>query len=201
MPLIYLCIIATLLIGSIGRGQPTTAPTTKPASTQAAKGPMETAAELAGFFAAHGVWSVSDGETLVPFVAYETAGGKRQMNRLVSNRVEEGAARGREWLEKNPDHAVRAVHVFDGFITLKSGKTDALILTVRDYTNGEAEITIAVPYRSAKDAKGFAVHRPKFLGFKGAEPDWQKVGEALWLGIARHEFGAAVWNKHLDESK
>ena len=40
-----------------------------------------------------------------------------------------------------------------------------------------------------------------FLGFKGSEPDWQKIGEALWVGIGKHEKGAEVWNKHLDESK
>lgn len=162
---------------------------------------MEAATELAGFFAAHAVWSVSDGETLIPLVAYETFDGKRQINRLVSERVEDGAARGREWLAKNPDGVARAVVVFDGYITLKTGKTDALIVLIRDYTQGEAEITMAVPYRPANDPKGFVVHRPKFLGFKDTEPDWQKVSSALWAGIARHEKGAEVWNKHLDESK
>jgi hypothetical protein len=57
---------------------------------------MEAATELAGFFAAHAVWSVSGGEILIPLIAYETADGKRQMNRLVAERVEEGAARGKE---------------------------------------------------------------------------------------------------------
>jgi hypothetical protein len=147
------------------------------------------------------VWSVNDGEILIPLVAYETTDGKRQMNRLVTERVEEGAARGKQWLAKNPDGASRAVLIFDGFITLPSGKTDALIVTIRDYTQGEGEITVAVPYRPARDPKGFAVYRPKFLGFKGPEPDWQKVGEALWKGIDKHEKGAEVWNKRHDESK
>ena len=201
MRLEHLTLIAFLVIGSVAHGQPAPAPSTQRATTRDAKGLMEAAIELAGFFAAHAVWSVSDGATLIPLVAYETADGKRQMIRLVTDRVEVGAARGKEWLAKNPEHAARAVLVFDGFIPLKTGKTDALIITVRDYTKGEAEITMAVPYRPASDAKGFAVHRPKFLGFKGAEPDWQKVGEALWVGIAKHEKGAEVWNKHLDESK
>ena len=33
---------------------------------------LEHAMELAGFFAAHAVWSVSDGETLVPIGGVET---------------------------------------------------------------------------------------------------------------------------------
>jgi hypothetical protein len=86
-------------------------------------------------------------------------------------------------------------------MTLKSGKTDALIVTIRDFTQGEAEITMVVPYRPAHDAGGFAVHRVKFVGFKGPEPDWDKLAEALWVGIAKHEKGAEVWNEHLDESK
>jgi hypothetical protein len=162
---------------------------------------MEAATELAGFFAAHAVWSVSDGATLIPLVAYETADGKREMMRFVSERVEEGAARGKEWLAKNPIGAARAVLVFDGFITLSGNRMDALIVTIRDYTSVEAEVTMAIPYRPAGDAKGFAVHRPKFLGFKGAEPDWQKLGEALWVGVDKHEKGAEVWNKHLDQDK
>lgn len=170
-------------------------------AAQPSKGSMQAAAELAGFFAAHAVWSVSDGETLIPLVGYETADGKRQMHRLVAERVEDGAARGKAWLAKPPEPAVRAVLVYDGYITLKTDKMDALLVTLRDYTHGEAEITIAVPYRPASHAKGFAVHRPKFFGFKGAAPEWQAIGTALWAGIAQHDKGAAVWNKHLDESK
>jgi len=162
---------------------------------------MTAASDLAGFFAAHAVWCVSDGETLIPFVAYEHADGKRQLNRLVTERVEDGAAKGKEWLAKNPEGAARAVLIFDGFITLKGDRIDALIVTVRDYTLGDAELTIAVAYRSAKDPNGFAVYRPKFIGFKGDQPDWQEVGQSMWAGIAKHEKGAKVWNDHIDESK
>ena len=80
-------------------------------AAQATKGSMQAAAELAGFFAAHAVWSVSDGDTLIPLVGYETADGKRQMNRLVADRLEEGAVRGKAWLAKPPEPAVRAVLV------------------------------------------------------------------------------------------
>jgi hypothetical protein len=161
---------------------------------------MQAAAQLAGFFAAHGVWSICDGESLIPLAGYERADGKRQLIRFASDRLEEGVARGNEWLVNNPDDAQRAVLIYDGRITLKTGKTDALVITIRDHTQAESEITMAVPYRPATDAKGFAVHRPKFLGFKGTQPDWQTVGEALWQGIAQHEKGAETWNQYLDES-
>jgi hypothetical protein len=184
-----------MLVTFACRREPSKSPATK-------DGPnMETVSEMAGLFAAHAVWSVSDGEILIPIVAYESLDGNRQMIRLVTDRVEEGVARGMEWMAKNPERVSRAVLIYDGFITLKSGKTDALIVTARDYTLGISEVTLAVPYRSKNDPNGFAVHRPKFLGFKGEEPDFQKLGEALWRGIAKHEKGAEAWNSHLDESK
>jgi hypothetical protein len=162
---------------------------------------MVEAAELAGFVAAHSIWCVRDGETLIPLVAYETPDGDRTMKRLESESMEESVERGKAWMAANPDHAVRAVLVFDGYLTLETDKLDALIVTIRDYTLGDAEITMAVPYRPAGDAEGFAVYRPKFLGFGGSEPDWQTVGDALWRGIEGHPQGFETWNKHVDESK
>lgn len=162
---------------------------------------MDAVAELAGFFAAHAVWCVSDGESLIPFAAYDTPGGKREMVRFAADRLENGVAAGKEWIAKNPEHASRAVLVFDGFVTLTSGKTDAIAITARDFTQGDAELTIAVPYRPATNSKGFAVHRPKFLGYKGAEPNFEQLAEALWRGVAKHEKGAEIWNAHLDESR
>jgi hypothetical protein len=36
---------------------------------------VEAVAEPAGFFAAHGIWCVSDGGALVPMLAFERPGG------------------------------------------------------------------------------------------------------------------------------
>lgn len=162
---------------------------------------MDETIEFSGYFAAHAVWSVSDGETLIPLVAFETPDGKRQMKRLVAKRIEDGVAQGKEWMATNPDGAVRAVLIYDAFITLERGRTDALVVTARDFAHGNMEMTLAVPYRAASDSKGFAVHRPKLLDFKGTAPDANRLTQALWRGIAKHEKGAAVWNAHLDESE
>ena len=161
---------------------------------------MEAATELAGYFTAHAICSVCYGETLIPLVACETADGKRQLHAMASERLEEGAEQGLEWLATNPEHAKRAVLVYDGFLTLEDDRFDALIVIIRDYTLGEAEMTIAVPYRPSTEEEDFTVHRPKFIDFKGVDPDWEKIGQALWLGIEKHEEGAEVWNEHLDES-
>lgn len=163
---------------------------------------LETATEMTGFFAAHAVWCVSEGETLIPFAGFETHVQGRSLLRFASERIEEGVAAGKARLANNSGAAARAVLIFDGFIPLESGKTDALILAVRDFTQGDAGMTWAIPYRPAGASSGFAVHRPKMLPKTELDPSTcEGLGRALWKGIAQHEKGAAVWNANLDESR
>jgi len=158
-------------------------------------------AELAGFFAAHAVWCVCEGETLIPLAGYENADG-RHVVRFEGERLEAGVESGRRWMMANPKAALRAVLVFDGYVPLPGGKTDALILEAREYGPSDMRMTIAVPYRHASSPSGFAVHRPKFLAVSGpGHADDVALGEALLCGAASHEKGAAVWNAHLDESR
>ena len=156
-------------------------------------------AELAGFFAAHAVWSMSEGEVLVPILGFEQADGTRSLLRLMADELQEAVAQGEAWLGENPEKASRAVLVFDGYITLKSGKIDALVIKARRFSPARASFTLAIPYRPASHRKGFAVHRPKFLEIAEDQPV-EQIGEALFRGVDQHEQGASVWNAHLDES-
>ena len=162
---------------------------------------MEQTAELAGLFAAHAIWCVSDGDTLIPMLAFEGAGGTQEMHRLVTENLEDGVAQGKEWLAANPESASRAVLIYDGFIPLESGKTDALILEAVEFHPERRSLTMAVPYRHAESPEGFAVYRPKFLGFEGPEPSYEVLGAAFFRGVDQHEKGAAVWNANIDQSK
>jgi hypothetical protein len=158
-------------------------------------------AELAGFFAAHAVWSVSEGETLTPILAFETADGERRLQRLVTDELQEAVEEGQRWLAENPPSASRAVLVFDAFVTLEDGRSDALVVEAHDYGRRKASFTVALPYRPAHRSEGFAVHRPKFLEIEGPEQDIEKLVEAFFRGVDQHQKGAAVWNSHLDESR
>jgi hypothetical protein len=161
---------------------------------------VQQAIRLAGFFAAHGVWSVADGETLIPMYAFETAEGARHMARYATEEPEAGVGEARARLALNPDEARHAVMVHDGYITLPSGRTDALILAVRDYVNDLA-MTLAIPYRNAAHPQGFAVHRPKFLDWRGdSEPDYEVLGESFFAGVEEHEMGDRLWQAKLDDS-
>ncbi len=157
--------------------------------------------ELAGFFAAHAIWCVSDGSTLTPMLAYETSDGSRELHRLVMDRIEDAVVKGREWLETNPAQAVRAVLVYDGFITLQTGKTDALLVEGRLFQTMPQSFIMAVPYRHASSPNGFAVYRPKFLSFTSEPPSRTELATAFFRGVEKHEKGAAVWNQHLDASR
>jgi hypothetical protein len=161
---------------------------------------MELAVRLAGFLAAHAVWCVSDGDMLIPLMGLETLDGKRQMHRFMAERIEEGVRQGQDRLARNSDGASRAALVYDGFITLPTGKIDALLVDIRDYGSPLRSLLMAVPYRPVNSQQGFAVHRPKFLSFTGPEPDFQAVGSAFFQGVDSHDKAAPVWSRNLDES-
>lgn len=166
---------------------------------------MEQTATMAGFFAAHGIWSVSEGESLIPLLGCESADGERTMQRLIADDIADGARMGQESLRDNTNGAARAVLVCDAFITLDSvpgtGRTDALIVEAVHYGPHRQSLTLAVPYRPAGSAQGFAVHRPKFVDISGVpEAEQESLADAFFAGVDSHEEAAAIWNAHLDES-
>ncbi len=171
---------------------------------------MRSALRLAGFFGAHAVWSVCDGEDLVPIAAAETDSGERTMNRFVCETLQEGAKRAQAWATDNPEKLQRTVAICDGYITLASGKTDALLLTVCLFERRrlgflkpalQRRLVMAIPYRSARSNEGFAVFRPKFLEFDGPEDELDVLADAFFQGVDQHEQGAANWNARIDESQ
>lgn len=161
---------------------------------------LETAA-LAGFFAAHGIWSVSDGATLIPLLGYEHADGRRGMDRFVLDDLAAGARAGQEALRGNPYHAVRAALVVDAYVHLETGRTDALIVDAVEYGRTPRSLRVAVPYRPKLSPQGFAVHRPAFIEIVGVDrQEHRAVVDAFFGGVDAHEPAAAVWRAHLDES-
>ena len=162
---------------------------------------MERAAELAGFFAAHGIWCVADGETLVPMLAQESASEERNMLRFAAESLEDGVSQAQAHLQSNPDQSDRAALVYDGYITLPTGRTDALYVVIRSYVAPVATLTMAVPYRNADAPNGFAVHRPKFIEWQGeSDPDYQALGQAFFRGVDSHGEASIFWAEHSDDS-
>lgn len=160
---------------------------------------MLATAELAGFFAAHAVWSVSDGVTLTPILGIEGPAGTRELRRLGADELSEAVGQGKKWLAENPERVARAVLVYDAFMTLESGRTDALMIEARRFVPESFAFTMAIPYTPPKGRAPFAVHKPKLLHVTAAEDDIDDLIEAFFNGVGQHEQGADIWDRHLDE--
>jgi len=157
---------------------------------------MITASKLAGLFAAHAIWNVSDGGTLVPMLAYTTADGERHLERFLGAPLPWG----KDKLDSNEMDANDAVLLYDGRISLGEKKVDAIIIELRAYFAPESEAVIAVPY-TPKASGEFRVHKPKLLAWKNCDDfDTNAALQAFFEGIDGHEKGASIWNDCLDES-
>jgi hypothetical protein len=162
---------------------------------------MITASKLAGFFAAHAIWCVSDGETLIPMLAYTTEKGERNMERFAADDLGTSVAQGRQKLEANPMNATDAALLSDGRITLPDGKVDAIIVEIRAYFSPKSEAVIVVPY-TPKSSGRFRVHKPKLAAWKNCDDfDRDAMFQNFFAGVDEHEKGARIWNASLDQSK
>jgi hypothetical protein len=162
---------------------------------------MISAAKLAGFFAAHAIWSVSEAATFNPMLAYTTDDGKRQMERLIADDAPEAVEFGKRKIAENEMDANDAVLLFDGRIPVGTEKLDAVIIELKAYFSPDSEAVIAIPYTPHSSGE-FRVHKPKLLVWENcAEFDMEQAIQSFFEGVEEHKEGAAIWNEYLDESK
>jgi hypothetical protein len=163
-------------------------------------GDFDQAATLAGYFVAHGVWSISDGASVIPMVADEGDHG-RSFRKFVCEDSGASARQAEEWLEDNPAGAQRAVLVVDGFADLDGVRRDALIAHVIEYGPPRRSLHIVLPYRPRAALGGFAVHAPRFGGAEGMDGiDIGSLGRAFFAGVVAHTVAGPIWTEHLDDS-
>jgi hypothetical protein len=163
---------------------------------------MITASKLAGFFAAHAIWCVSDGETLIPMLVYTKADDERKMERLmIDDDLEASVAYGKKRLESNEMDAIDAVLLYDGNIPIGREKVDAIIIEMRAYFSPDSEAVMAIPY-TPKSFGSFRVHKPKLLAWTNCDDfDMNAALQSFFEGVDGHKQGAKIWNDCLDESK
>lgn len=166
---------------------------------------MITAFKLAGMFAAHAIWSVSDNGTdpMSPMFVYTQEDGQRKMIRLISDTFESSVQKGRELLESNEMDANDGALLYDGRITIEGTKIDAILIAIRTYFSPGSEALLAVPYTPKKSFfSRFRVHKPKVLEWKNCDDfDVNRALDSFWEGVDSHEQGSKVWKKALDQSK
>lgn len=163
---------------------------------------LEDVAKLAGFFTAHAVWCLFDGEPLVPLFGFTRSFTSREFTRLEQPSLEDAVAAGQSLLV-NPDPSlIAAVLVYDGYVTLPKGRYDALVIQARDYRRpGQSEgFEMVLPYRAKNDPQGFAVHRPKFVDLADSENRSLPLSTAFFHGVNQHREAAPIWRDATDDS-
>ncbi len=162
---------------------------------------MITAFHLSGYWAAHAVWSVSDGETLVPMFACK-ADDDIKMMRLVTETFEEAVEYGKTLLDSNETDADDAALLYDGYIDVGSEKLDAILIEIRSYFSPDSRAVLAIPYTPKSNSSEFRVHKPKVFDWQNCDDfEMDAVLESFFEGVYSHEEGAKIWNESLDESK
>lgn len=164
---------------------------------------MKAVAEQAGYLSAHAIWCVSDGEPLIPLIGAELEGGKQTLLRFLDEeKLERAVEKAKEHFLANQQRAVLATLIYDGYVTLPDGKTDALVVEGRAFCEPPVVLRMLVPYRSSEHPDGFAVFRPKFLELSGPDSeDPEALGQAFFAGVDSHEKGADVWNRYMDQGR
>jgi len=161
---------------------------------------MITAFELAGYFASHAIWSVSESsEPFTPMLASAGESG-RKMQRFVSEDLQGSVEKARAALEANDGDAWDGVLLFDGRIPIGDKKYDAVIIELRSYAFPGAEATLAVPYTPLSSGR-FKVHKPKLLQWHECDDfDQTAAIQAFFNGVDAHAEGSKVWTAALDQS-
>lgn len=161
---------------------------------------MIEAVELAGFLAAHAIWCVSDGETLIPMLGF-CRDGERHMERLAHDSIERGVEIGKNRLGMNIMNAEHAVLLYDSYMTLGAMRLDTIMIEIRDYELPGAKVEVGIPY-SPRSTGNFRVHRPKIVEWQECEEfDLKDTFERFFAGVQQHPQGSKIWNETLDESK
>lgn len=154
---------------------------------------MIVASKVAGFFAAHAIWSLSSSDTFGPMLAYVLEDGERKMDRLTGHDVGAAIDAARQRLVSNEMDANDAVLLYDAFIPYKGERKPAVIMEMRTYFAPDAEAKIAVPY-TPRETGEFAVHNPAILEWKGCEDFDKKANiNSFFEGVQEHKQGATVW--------
>ncbi|HQR06813.1 MAG TPA: hypothetical protein PLN21_08330 [Gemmatales bacterium] len=163
---------------------------------------MSAVAEYAGFLAAHNIERVSQGNEVVPMLAYEGSDGMREVVKLPEP-LDKGLAMGTKWLHSNPENANHAVIVFNGSVVLDDKDVDAVICKAVQYQPEPVSFKVAVPYSRTENPPEFKVYRIKLLDYEGSEsePQFDPLVHAFFEGVEKNEDGADVWFNNMDQSK
>lgn len=150
-----------------------------------------------GFFAAHGIWQVQDGENVIPLLSVQK-NNVRNFERYEGESYEQALDKAKTAIKKKANDFSYSLLAYDGFITLNDEKHEAIIIEATDSTTPNSTISMAVPYRSAKSELGLAIYKPKVLS--STTPDLNLFLNDFWKGAESHTKAIEFWDKYSDQS-
>lgn len=154
---------------------------------------MKDVLKMAGHAAAHAIWSISEGETLIPILSNLKDNGQTTMSRFMMGSAEAMAAGNKKAKEFEPDDKGTAF-IFDGYAHLDSGRVDSLIIDVNFAPDSQKSLRYMIPYRHATHKDGFAVHRLKICNVSGfSASDAQQISDSFFDGLESHQQGNKIW--------
>ncbi|MCL1035698.1 hypothetical protein L2750_00805 [Shewanella submarina] len=158
---------------------------------------MKEVAEHAGRNLGHAIWSIEDGETLIPMLITVDRDGKAMMERLIYE-TDAASAKAQGKLDNPSPEDAGIVFITDTNLQMGEDKSEALVVEI-GFIPSDAEqrkLTVAVPYRNAKEAEGFKIGRLKVIGLEGIErEELDSVMQAFFDGITSHPQGSEIWNR------
>ncbi len=154
--------------------------------------------ELAGFFTAHAVWTVSLSQgPLAPILVTEDEGGRSMTRFDKESSMELAVAKAQKLLDSNSAEADRGILLYDAFVTLDEQRCDAIIVQGIDHDSGLLKLEIVQPYRPPNAPGGFAVMQPKVSFPEGRVKDTDSLIEAFFSGLDSHEEGGPLWSQSI----
>ena len=161
---------------------------------------MIATSEIGGFFAAHAVCYLAEGQPVKPMLAH-MRGEDRGMSELDFATPTEAVEAGRKQLDANANNGAEAALVYDAVLNADGVKQDALFVEMRTYASPQSKAIVAVPYTPSATG-AFRVHKPRLLLWEKCESfDEHAMFASFFAGMQRHPQGAAIWNAALDETK
>ncbi len=154
--------------------------------------------ELAGFFTAHAVWTVSLQQGPLSPILVTEEDGERSMTRFdKESSMEAAVAKAQKLLENNSAEASRGILLYDAFVTLDDGRCDAIILKGVEHMTGALKMEIIQPYRPPGAPGGFAVMQPKVSFPEGQVEHAEELIESFFEGLDSHEEGGPLWTQSI----
>jgi hypothetical protein len=154
--------------------------------------------QLAGFFTAHAVWTVSLQQGPLPPMLVTELEGERSLTRFgKESSMEVAVAKAQKLLDNNEARAERGIILYDAFVTLEDGRCDAIIVQGQEHHPELLKMEIIQPYRPPNAPGGFAVMQPKVSFPEGQVEHAERLIEAFFEGLDSHEEGGPLWSESI----